>query len=97
MFNLSTDAWANVVAVIMVLVAILSSITRKLTKRNGQANFLWYLTEISSAVFSALLAWQMYPSITFLPAWITHGVFTALATYSGTRFVHIIQDRIEPK
>lgn len=96
MFHVDPDAWANVVAVIMVLTSMVASITRKLIKKRKKADVLWYSAEVSSSVLVALIAWEMHPYMTILPEWATRGIFTAIAVHAGARFIQQLQDRIHP-
>ncbi len=96
MFHVDPDAWANVVAVLMVLVSIVASLTRKLIKKRKKADVLWYIAEVSSSILVALIAWEMHPYLTILPEWATRGIFAALAVHAGARFVQTLEDKLNP-
>lgn len=96
MFHIDPDAWANVMAAVMVCVSIFNSIVRKLSKKRSRANMLWYYTEVSSSLLVALVAWEMYPFLTLIHDVMPQGVYTAVAVHAGARFIQKLQDKIQP-
>lgn len=96
MFHIDPDAWANVVAAVIVCVSIFNSIVKKLSRKRSKANATWYYTEVSSSVLVALIAWEMYPFVTLVHDLIPRSVYTALAVHAGARFIQKLQDKTQP-
>lgn len=89
MFHVDPDAWATVIAVLVICISIFASITGKLRKRRSPADLLWYSSELSMAILAAILAWDMHPYLP-LPEFMTRIVFTAVAVHVSTRFVQYL-------
>ena len=93
MFYVHPDAWATVIAVLIICIGIFASITSKLRVKRTKADKLWYANELSLSIFAAVMAWDMHPHLP-LPEWITRTVFTGVAAYLGSRFIQIIRDKM---
>lgn len=89
MFHVDPDAWATLIAVLVVCISIFASLTSKLRKRRSPADLLWYASELSMAILAALLAWDMHPYLP-LPEFMTRTVFTAIAVHVSTRFIQYL-------
>lgn len=96
MFRVDPDAWAAIIAVFVVSISITASITHKLNKKRTGVTFLWFVTEVSTSVLVALLAWEMHPHLkSLLPLWMTQTVFTAVAVHIGSRFIQMISKEVK--
>lgn len=96
MFHVDPDAWANVIAAVIVCVSIFNSIVKKLARKRTKANAIWYYTEVSSALLTALIAWEMYPFVTLVHDLVPQSVYTAVAVHAGARFIQKLQDKTQP-
>lgn len=96
MFHIDPDAWANLIAAVIVCVSIFNSIVKKLARRRSKANAMWYYSEVSSSVLIALVAWEMYPFVTLVHDLVPQSVYTAIAIHAGARFIQKLQDKIQP-
>lgn len=97
MFSISSGAWADIVALLIVAVSISNSVVTKLRANKEKVTLGWIYAELNFSLLVALIAWEMYPHITLKPEWATQGVFCALAVHFGARFIQIIGDRFMPK
>ena len=93
----SGDAWAVVLAVAIISVSMVTHILRKVQSKRTKFSWLWLGTEISTAIFTALLAWEMHPYIDMVSDKVPRDVFTAVAIHCAARFMQKIETMIMPK
>ena len=96
MFHVDPDAWAIIIAAVIVCVSIFNSIVKKLARKKSKANAMWYYSEVSSSLLVALVAWEMYPFVTLVHDLVPQSVYTAVAIHAGARFIQKLQGIIQP-
>jgi FtsH-binding integral membrane protein len=94
MFHVDPDAWATIVAVLIVCISIFVSIARKLQRKRKKAPLLWYTVEIGTSLLAALMAYEMHPHMTaILPGWMTQAVFMGVCVHMGSRLIQKLEDK----
>lgn len=96
MFRVDPDAWATVIAVLIVSISIFISIARKLERKVKRPSIYWLVTEIGISMLTALIAFEIYPNlVTLLPPWMTKNVFMALSIWMGAKFIQKLERKIK--
>ena len=96
MFRVDPDAWATVIALVIVSVSVFVSLARKLERKVKKPTLYWLATEIGISLITALIAYEIYPNLMpLLPPWMTRNVFLALAIWMGARFIQKIEKNIK--
>lgn len=94
----SPDAWATVIAVIMVCISIMTVLADKIEekRKTETISIYWLASELGASLTAAYIAWEIHPHITFMPMLVTRPVFTVLAIHGGIRFIHAIRNKTIP-
>lgn len=98
MFVISPDAWATVVAVVIICVTIVTVFATKLEekKRTDVISKAWVVSEIGTSIIAAYVAWEVHPHITWMPVLVTQPVFTVLAIHGGISFLSAVRNKATP-
>ena len=98
MFVISPDAWATVVAVVIICITIVTVFASKLEekKRNDVISKAWVTYEIGTSIITAYIAWEVHPHITWMPVLVTQPVFTVLAIHGGVSLLSAIRAKTVP-
>lgn len=98
MFVISPDAWATVVAVVIICVTIVTVFATKLEekKRTDVISKAWVVSEIGTSIVAAYVAWEVHPHITWMPVLVTQPVFTVLAIHGGISFLSAVRNKTTP-
>ena len=98
MFVMTPDAWATVVAGLMICITIVTVFAEKLDekRRTDVVSIPWAISQIGSSIIAAFIAWEVHPHITWMPVLITKPVFTVLAVHGGVVFIRAVRDKALP-
>lgn len=97
MFNISPDAWADVFAVIMVCITIVTVLAGKIEEKKSQTlSVSWITYEIGTSLIAAYIAWEIHPHVSWMPVLVTRPVFTILAIHGGITFIRAIRTKVTP-
>ena len=98
MFVISPDAWATVIAVIMICITIVTVLAEKIEekRRTETISKTWLVYEIGTTIIAAYVAWEVHPHIEWMPVLVTKPVFTVLAIHGGMSFIRGIRMKVIP-
>lgn len=97
MLTISPDAWADVFAVIMVCITIVTVLAGKIEEKKSQTLSLsWFTYEVGTSLIAAYIAWEIHPYFTWMPLLVTRPVFTILAIHGGITFIRAIRNKATP-
>lgn len=86
---------ADVIAILMVCVTLLTVIAGKIEERRQTDNISipWLINEVGSSLIAGYIAWEIYPHIP-TPTLLTQSVFVVLAVHGGIKFITLIRNVI---
>lgn len=98
MFVISPDAWATVIAVIIICITIVTVIASKWEERqrSNTISKAWLISEIGTSIITAYIAWEIHPFVTWMPVLVTQPVFTVLVIHGGIVSLAAIRNKVIP-
>lgn len=88
---------ADVVAVVMVCITLLTVISGKIEERlaTGRISVPWLINEVGASLIAGYIAWEVYPHLP-TPDFVTRTVFVMLAVHGGARVIVFFRDKVFP-
>lgn len=80
-------------ALVAFLVATVSGLVAIATRVGAGQKFswLWFVSQLGGALLAGYLAWDVYPHMTFLPAWCTQPLVVSIAAHYGGKIFSIAE------